>query len=206
MGICNDLLLGAAGLVQAEGKGSPSSPQPGSGCAGGTHPSLLLLPALPEHSVLLLLPGMSPWISTTVRLNHCLGGICWAYDTHSGHLSHARECGQERSNWSCCTWQTSSGAAVWNMLCPVSGGLQEVEGRHAEEAYRLLLLRMHLQNNCVQVPGGSEQGVKWWLLLTKQNFCVLGAQLSLWALGRGGQRDGEGLLLPPDIQKGPGFI
>lgn len=43
------------------------------------------------------LPGMSPWISITVRLNHCLGGICWAYDTRSGHLSQARELIQERN-------------------------------------------------------------------------------------------------------------
>lgn len=113
-------------------------------------------------------------------------------------------CPRKRSSWSCCTWQISS--TGWNMLCPVSRGLQGVEGRHAEEAHRLLLLWMRLQNNCVEVPGGSEQEMKCWLLLTKQNFCVLGAQLSLWALSRGGQRDGKGLLLPPDIQKGPGFI
>lgn len=31
-------------------------------------------------------------------------------------------------------------------------------------------------------------------------------QLSLWALSRGGQRDGKGLLLPINTQKGPGFI
>lgn len=39
-----------------------------------------------------------------------------------------------------------------------------------------------------------------------RTFVCWGAQLSLWALSRGGQRDGKGLLLPPDIQKGPGFV
>lgn len=110
---CNKLLLGAAGLVRAEWKGSPppfweeqakEGYLPGTGSSAGLWRAVVA-PVHPTSSYLLCLnilrhcwlPRMSPWISITVRLNHCLGGICWAYNTHSGHLSQARESVQERN-------------------------------------------------------------------------------------------------------------
>lgn len=111
--VCNKLLLGAAGLVHAKWKGSPppfweeqakEGYLPGTGSSAGLW-HVVVAPVRPTSSsprclnilCCCWLPRMSPWISITVRLNHCLGGICWAYDTHSGHLSQARESVQDRN-------------------------------------------------------------------------------------------------------------
>lgn len=94
------------------------------------HPSV---PPPPPHAAWTFcaaaLPGTSPWMSISVRLTHCPRRICWASDTHSGHLSQGRESVQEQNLTGAASHGKSAlGLQDESVSCPVSRRLEEVGG------------------------------------------------------------------------------